>query len=63
MSEVSMQTIVGRVEDVIYKVAQARVFHFGEIHEVHRLMAAGAANGKIVVRLSYNWPQSSVADN
>jgi NADPH2:quinone reductase len=29
----------------------ARVFRFEEIREAHRLMEAGAANGKIVVRL------------
>ncbi len=31
--------------------APARVFRFEEIREAHRLMEAGAANGKIVVRL------------
>ncbi|MDR3416094.1 MAG: zinc-binding dehydrogenase [Nevskia sp.] len=50
-SEVPMQTIVERVEDGTYKAKPARVFRFEEIREAHRLMEAGAANGKIVVRL------------
>jgi NADPH:quinone reductase-like Zn-dependent oxidoreductase len=50
-SEVPMQTIVERVEGGAYKAKPARVFRFEEIREAHRLMEAGAANGKIVVRL------------
>ena len=50
-SEIPMQTIVERVEDGTYKAKPARVFRFEEIREAHRLMEAGAANGKIVVRL------------
>jgi NADPH:quinone reductase len=50
-SEIPMQSIVARVEDGTYKAAPARVFRFEEIREAHRLMEAGAANGKIVVRL------------
>ncbi|GLS23589.1 alcohol dehydrogenase [Labrys miyagiensis] len=50
-SEVPMQAIVERVEDGTYKAEPARVFRFEEIREAHRLMEAGAANGKIVVRL------------
>ena len=46
-----MQTIVERVEDGTYKAKPARVFRFEEIREAHRLMEAGAANGKIVVCL------------
>ena len=50
-SEIPMQTIVERVEDGTYKAKPARVFRFEEIREAHRLMEAGAANGKIVVCL------------
>jgi NADPH:quinone reductase-like Zn-dependent oxidoreductase len=50
-SEIPMQTIVERVEADTYKAKPARVFRFEEIREAHRLMEAGAANGKIVVRL------------
>lgn len=50
-SEIPMQTIVERVEDGTYKAKPARVFRFEDIREAHRLMEAGAANGKIVVRL------------
>ena len=51
VSEIPMQTIVERVEAGVYKAKPARVFRFEEIREAHRLMEAGAANGKIVVRL------------
>jgi NADPH:quinone reductase-like Zn-dependent oxidoreductase len=50
-SEIPVQTIVERVEAGTYKANPARVFRFEEIREAHRLMEAGAANGKIVVRL------------
>jgi NADPH:quinone reductase len=50
-SEIPMQNIVERVEDGTYTAKSARVFRFEEIREAHRLMEAGAANGKIVVRL------------
>jgi len=50
-SEIAMQTLVERVQDGTYKAKPARVFRFEEIREAHRLMEAGAANGKIVVRL------------
>jgi NADPH2:quinone reductase len=50
-SEIPMQTIVEQVEAGTYKAKPARVFRFEEIREAHRLMEAGAANGKIVVRL------------
>jgi NADPH:quinone reductase-like Zn-dependent oxidoreductase len=50
-SEIPIQTIVDRVEDGTYKAKPARVFRFEEIREAHRLMEAGAANGKIVVCL------------
>ncbi len=36
---------------MVYKAKPARVFRFEEIREAHRLMEAGAANGKIVVCL------------
>jgi NADPH2:quinone reductase len=50
-SEIPLQTIIERVEAGTYKAKPARVFRFEEIREAHRLMEAGAANGKIVVRL------------
>ncbi len=50
-SAIPMQTIVERVEAGLYKAKPARVFAFEDICEAHRLMEAGAANGKIVVRL------------
>jgi NADPH:quinone reductase-like Zn-dependent oxidoreductase len=50
-SEIPMQDIVDRVEDGTYKAKPARVFRFEEIREAHRLMEAGAANGKTVVCL------------
>lgn len=50
-SEIPMQTIVERVEAGVYRAGPARVFRFDEIREAHRLMDAGGANGKIVVRL------------
>jgi NADPH2:quinone reductase len=50
-SEIPMQTIDERVEDGTYNAKPAWVFRFEEIRESHRLMEAGAANGKIVVRL------------
>ena len=50
-SEIPMQTIIDRVEDGTYQAKPARVFRFEDIREAHRLMEAGAANGKIVVCL------------
>jgi NADPH:quinone reductase len=50
-SEIPIQTIVNRVQEGTYKAKPARVFRFEEIREAHRLMEAGAANGKIVVRV------------
>ena len=51
VSEVPMQTIVDRVAAGSYKAKPAKVFRFDEIREAHRLMEAGEANGKIVVRV------------
>lgn len=51
LSEIPLQTLVSRVEAGIYNATPARVFSFEEIREAHRLMEAGAANGKIVVCL------------
>jgi len=42
---------VSRAEAGTYHAKPARVFPFEEIREAHRLMEAGAANGKIVVCL------------
>jgi NADPH:quinone reductase len=51
VSEVPLRTIVERVESGAYNAKPARVFRFDEISEAHRLMEAGTANGKIVVRV------------
>jgi NADPH:quinone reductase len=50
-AEIPLQAIVERVEGGAYRAEPARVFGFDEIREAHRLMEAGAANGKIVVRV------------
>ena len=50
-SEIPMQTIIDRVEDGTYEAKPSRVFRFEDIRAAHRLMQAGAANGKIVVCL------------
>ena len=51
LSEIPLQTIVDRVAGSIYKAKPARVFHFEEIQEAHRLMDSYGADGKIVVTL------------
>ena len=51
VSEVPMQSIVDRVASGTYKAKPAKVYRFEEIREAHRLMQAGQANGKMVVRL------------
>jgi NADPH2:quinone reductase len=54
VSEVPMQAIVDRAASGIYKAKPARVFGFEQIRDAHRLMEAGEAGGKIVVRLQSN---------
>jgi NADPH:quinone reductase-like Zn-dependent oxidoreductase len=51
LSEVPLQAIVERVAAGRYKAKPAKVFHFSEIQEAHRLMESNQANGKIVVSL------------
>ena len=51
VSEVPMQAIVDRAASGTYKAKPARVFGFEQIRDAHRLMEAGEAGGKIVVRL------------
>jgi len=51
VAEVPMQSIVDRVAAGAYKAKPAKIFRFDEIREAHRLMDAGRANGKIVVKL------------
>ncbi|MBV8754620.1 MAG: zinc-binding dehydrogenase [Hyphomicrobiales bacterium] len=51
LAEIPFQAIVDRAAAGTYRAKPAKVFHFDEIQEAHRLMEAGAAGGKIVVRL------------
>jgi NADPH:quinone reductase len=51
MSEILFQAIVDRVAEGTYKAKPAKVFHFEDIREAHRLMESNQAGGKIVVRL------------
>lgn len=51
LSEIPFQAIVDRVAAGAYQAKPTRVFAFDEIVEAHRLMEAGEANGKLVVRL------------
>ena len=51
LSDVPMQAIVERVAGGTYQAKPARVFHFDEIAEAHRVMESNQANGKLVVRL------------
>jgi NADPH2:quinone reductase len=51
LSDVPFQAIVDRAAGGTYKAKPAKVLAFEEIAEAHRLMEAGEANGKLVVRL------------
>src|SRR5258708_16285235 len=51
LSDVPFQAIVDRAAAATYKAKPTRVFAFEEIADAHRLMEAGEANGKLVVRL------------
>jgi NADPH:quinone reductase-like Zn-dependent oxidoreductase len=51
VSQVPMQSIVDRVAAGTYKAKPVKVFRFEDIREAHRLMDAGQANGKMVVKL------------
>ena len=52
LSGVPLQQMIDRAARGEYKAKPARVFPLDEIQEAHRLMEAGEANGKIVVRLA-----------
>ena len=49
LSDVPLQQIVDQVAAGNYRAQPSRVFRFAEIHEVHRIMEANQANGKMVV--------------
>jgi NADPH:quinone reductase len=51
LSEIPFQTIFDRVADGSYRAKPARVFHFDEIQEAHRLIDSGQANGKLDIPL------------
>lgn len=50
LSEVPLDEIVKMVADGKFEAKPSRVFRFDEIEEAHRVMEAGKANGKMVVR-------------
>nr|WP_232000622.1 TMEM175 family protein [Mycobacterium kyorinense] len=49
LSDVPLADIARQVADGRLEATPARVFSFHEIHEAHRVMEAGEANGKMVV--------------
>lgn len=49
LSDVPLQDIARRVAAGVLKAEPSRVFSFDEIHEAHRVMEAGEADGKMVV--------------
>lgn len=49
LTDIPMQQIVDRVANGKYQAKPSRVFGFEDIHEVHRIMEANQANGKMVV--------------
>lgn len=51
MSDIPLQTVANDVAAGHYRAKPARVFHFEEIREAHRLMESGQAGCKMVVRL------------
>lgn len=50
LSAIPFQAIVEKVESGRYRARPSRVFDFAEIAEAHRVMEAGQAQGKLVVR-------------
>ena len=50
LSDVPMQAMFDRSSNGSYKAQPARVFHFEDIQEAHRVMESNQANGKLVVR-------------
>jgi NADPH:quinone reductase-like Zn-dependent oxidoreductase len=51
LSDIPFQTIVDRVADGAYRAKPARVLHFEDIQEAHRLLETNEVGGKIVVRV------------
>lgn len=51
LAEVPFQEIVDRVATGAYRARPAAVFRFEDIQAAHRLLEAGTAGGKVVVRL------------
>jgi len=51
VTDIPFQAIVDRVTDGRYKAKPARVLRLEDIAEAHRLMEAGEAGGKLVVRV------------
>ena len=51
LSDVPLQEIVRQVEDGDWVAKPARVFDFADIHEAHRVLDSGDANGKLVLRM------------
>ena len=49
LSDVPLQDIAAQVAAGTLEAAPSRVFSFDEIHEAHRIMEAGEADGKMVV--------------
>jgi NADPH:quinone reductase-like Zn-dependent oxidoreductase len=49
LSDVPLAEIVQMVVDGAFEAAPSKVFKFEDIHQAHRTMEAGEANGKIVV--------------
>ena|ERR1700742_4873169 len=49
LSDVPLQSIANDIVAGRYAAEPSKVFRFEEIHEVHRLMEANEANGKMVV--------------
>ena len=59
-SEIPFQATVDRVADGNYEAKPAKVFHFDQIQEAHRLIE-GDTSGKLVVTLSNAAAHTSVS--
>jgi len=51
LSEVPLQDIVRKLEEGKWSAKPSHVYDFDDIHEAHRMLDSGEANGKLVVRL------------
>jgi NADPH:quinone reductase-like Zn-dependent oxidoreductase len=51
LSDVPLHDIAQQVHDGRLDAKPSHVFSFGQIHEAHRVMESGQANGKMVVVL------------